>query len=102
TMLVAGLFLLITGAIVKQLGFARNLKQGTTTESQKSSLVAPGPVSDFDVKRYDLNLKIDPAAKIISGSVTMQAIARAPELSTITLDLWDNMAVSSVSSEGHD
>jgi hypothetical protein len=56
-------------------------------ESQKPSSSATDSSSAFDVKHYDINLRIDPVAKSISGSVTTQAIAKASELKAITPDL---------------
>ena len=71
-------------------------------ESQEPSSSATDERSAFDVKRYDINLRIDPAARSITGSVTTQAIARGSELKAITLDLEDLMVVTSVTSEGRD
>jgi aminopeptidase N len=65
-----------------------------------SSYVGVSQAPDFRVEHYDLNLRIDPTAKTISGIVTMDAIAKRSNLKAITLDLMDNIAVSSVSSEG--
>ena len=58
--------------------------------------------SNYDVKSYRIALRIDPVAKSISGSVTMAAIVRSPGLSTVSLDLADNLTVVSVSSEGNE
>jgi aminopeptidase N len=56
----------------------------------------------FDVKSYALRLRIDPAAKLISGSVRVRATALVANLNAIALDLADNMAVASVRSEGRE
>ena len=56
----------------------------------------------FDVKSYSIQLRVDPAAKIISGSVTIKAIATSSILNSIAVDLADNMKVVSVKSEGRD
>ena len=49
----------------------------------------------FDVQRYALDLAVDPAAKRIGGSLTMDALIVAPA-SVLRLDLDDALAVSAV------
>ncbi len=49
----------------------------------------------FDVQAYDIAIKIDPAAKSISGTTIMDAKTVIPTAS-ILLDLHDNFTVSSV------
>src|ERR1041384_6256250 len=56
----------------------------------------------FDVKSYALRLRVDPAAKLISGSVTVRASALVAHLDAIALDLADNMTVASVRSAGRE
>lgn len=51
--------------------------------------------TNFDVQRYDLNIKIDPDAKYISGynDITFKAIDK---IKKIQLDLFENMKVDSI------
>jgi aminopeptidase N len=58
--------------------------------------------ASFHVQSYIIKLGIDPAAKSISGSVTMKAVARAQRLRSIALDLANNMTVISVRSARQD
>jgi aminopeptidase N len=51
---------------------------------------------DFDVTYYKLDLKIDPQTEIISGQVTMEAVALTSGLQQIDLDLHHIMKVDSV------
>lgn len=53
-------------------------------------------VDTFQVEHYDLKLRIDATAKTLTGAVTMLASARSAGLTTVALDLFDNMQVSSV------
>jgi aminopeptidase N len=62
----------------------------------------PRVQGDWLPKRYEIRLRIDPAVKLIEGSVTMQALAIAANLRAITLDLADNMSVASVQSAGRE
>lgn len=64
-----------------------------------SSLVV-NPDSNFDVKHYDIHIRIDVANRSISGTVTLKALAVVSDLKTIRLDLADEMNVESVTSDG--
>jgi len=55
--------------------------------------------NDFDVRYYGLRVRVDPAAKRLSGSVTINATATVPDLQAITLDLSNILTVESVTSE---
>lgn len=58
--------------------------------------------SNFDVKQYDIHIRIDIANHSISGTVTMKALAVVSDLKTIRLDLADEMKVEAVKSGGQD
>ena len=62
----------------------------------------PGAQGDWLPKKYKIRLRIDPTAKLIEGSVTMQALAIAANLRAITLDLADNMEVASLQCGGRE
>ncbi len=96
--LVASL-LFLAGPCAERRIFSQPGVQAGAVQATKPQLAATGLDSAFQVKHYDINLRIDPSAKSISGSVTMHAIAGASKLNAITLDLGDLMVVSSVSSE---
>jgi len=51
--------------------------------------------TDYDVQRYDLNIKIDPAEQSIIGynDITFKALPGTPR---IQIDLFENMAVDSI------
>src|SRR5712692_203043 len=66
---------------------------GTAVSSSESE-------SNYDVKSYIIDLRIDPVTKSISGSVTMSATVTSSRLRTISLDLADGLTVTSVKSEG--
>jgi aminopeptidase N len=51
----------------------------------------------FDIFYYEINITIDPQNEIVDGSVTVNAISLIDNLSQLTLDLYNNMTVTSVS-----
>jgi aminopeptidase N len=51
---------------------------------------------DFDALYYGLDLNIDTTNQIIYGAVKMLAKSKVPGLSTVALDLYDNMVVDSI------
>jgi aminopeptidase N len=51
---------------------------------------------DFDVTFYDIDITIDPSAERVDGVVTMEATSVVDGLSTVILNLFDNMSVTSV------
>ena len=53
------------------------------------------PERAFDVQKYHLKLKVEPEKQFISGSNTISFIAE-DDLSTIQIDLFDNMKVDSI------
>lgn len=59
---------------------------------------AEKPGTEFDVKHYDIHLRIDVANQSISGAVTVKALAVSAGLKAIALDLADYLSVSSVKS----
>ncbi len=67
---------------------AKAIVQGKVgqTEAQK----------DFDVKYYQLDLRIDPSTRTVSGTVTVLGVALAEGLQLIELDLHHRMVVDSV------
>ncbi len=56
---------------------------------------------DYDARTYDLDLRFDPAAETIAGTVRMRATVVHGPLATLDLDLVAAMIVDSVSAEGH-
>lgn len=69
------------------------------TQLSKPSQNSNPSGTNYDVISYAIRLRVDPAAKMISGSVTVKALALVPSLSEISLDLADDMTVASVQSE---
>ena len=56
--------------------------------------------SDFDVKYYRIELNIVPTTETINGNVTTTGTSSIDGLNQVTLDLFDNMQVDSVISNG--
>ena len=54
----------------------------------------------YDVRRYDLRLEVDPAAKTLEGTLGMDAVA-VGELGTLALDLDPHLKVRSVQAAPH-
>lgn len=54
---------------------------------------------NFDVKKYDLDVTVNPGKKYISGSNTIHFIPQE-DLFVIQIDLFDNMRVDSITSRG--
>lgn len=56
--------------------------------------------TNFDVQRYDLNIKIDPEKKLISGynDITFKVVENT---SKIQLDLFENMKIDSIVVKGN-
>jgi aminopeptidase N len=78
-----------------------------STECQRSRLAAPRvesqtPANTFKVKHYALDLRIDPSRKSIAGHVRLSALAAANDVGAISLDMSDDLSVTSVTSEGND
>jgi len=100
-LVVFGLALFACGPGMPSQGRPANRSLGLTSlGSAVSSSVSAE--SNYDVKTYTIVLRIDPVAKSMSGSVTMAAVASSPRLSTVSLDLADNLTVVSVKSEGRE
>ncbi len=55
--------------------------------------------SDFDVIYYSLNIKVNPQTEMIEGAVHMKAISQIDGLSEISLDLYSNMNVDSITGD---
>ncbi len=55
---------------------------------------------NFDVTYYDLDFSLDTENETIDGAVTVHALSRVDGLTQITLDLYDNMTVTSVTGNG--
>lgn len=72
----------------------------------KSRFLAAEPTAailaqeDFDVTRYFLDLEFVVSSRTVEGSVTITADSLIMGLQTATLDLYDNMAVSAVTTGG--
>jgi aminopeptidase N len=56
----------------------------------------PPPPTDYDVVHYDLDLAVDFAAEVVSGTVAITATSVVDSLAQLELDLLDNMAVSEI------
>ncbi len=69
-------------------------------QSAFSMLALKAEPSDFDVSYYRIDLKIDPYAENVSGSVFVKAYSQINGLTEISLDLFDNMIVDSVVAQG--
>lgn len=69
-----------------QLERLRLLKSAATASAQ----------DDYDVGYYKLDLRIDPAAKQVSGTVEVRARARTNDFATVELDFDSNMTVDDV------
>lgn len=59
--------------------------------------ICPASQEDFDVTYYEINISIDPDSEIVSGYVTVRAKSEIDGLTTMILDLYDNMTVDSIS-----
>jgi len=57
------------------------------------------PERNYDVKHYDLRISVDPDKKLIKGSNSISFVP-LEKLSELQIDLFDNMKVLSVRSEG--
>jgi aminopeptidase N len=55
---------------------------------------------DYDVTFYDIDIAIDDGPETVSGSVTMRGKSLIDDLTTVILDLYDNMTVDSVAHDG--
>ncbi|UCG53114.1 MAG: T9SS type A sorting domain-containing protein [Candidatus Latescibacterota bacterium] len=55
---------------------------------------------DFDVLHYELVLDIDPDNETIAGTVAIEALSVVSSITTVTLDLFDNMNVDEVRENG--
>lgn len=55
---------------------------------------------EYDVVHYDVDLRLDVVAHVITGAVEIQATAQAPDLTQIVLDLYSPMVVDAVWVDG--
>jgi aminopeptidase N len=55
---------------------------------------------DYDALFYEIDIAFDPTAKTVDGIVTMRAASLVDALSSVILDLHDNMTISSVVRDG--
>ena len=53
--------------------------------------------SDFDVLDYTIAISAHPGTQTLDGAVTVRAKSLVSALTTVPLDLWQGMSVSSVS-----
>ncbi len=51
---------------------------------------------DYDALYYDIDIEIDPSSETVDGVVTLRARSVVDGLTTVILDLYDNLTVSSV------
>jgi len=73
--------------------------------SEKSRLTparfdAQTSTSGFKVKRYAVDLRIDPTHKSIAGQARVNAITQRNDVDAISLDMSEDLNVSAVTSEG--
>jgi aminopeptidase N len=97
-LLAAGIFVSTVATINNQAAIiaARPFDKSRQQPAPQSTSL---PTDDsFDVKHYDIHLRMDVAAKAISGTVTIKALAVAAGLKAIRLDLADYLTVDSVTS----
>ena len=55
---------------------------------------------DYDANYYDIDIAIDEGPETVAGSVTMLGTSTVDGLTTVILDLYDNMTVDSVAHDG--
>ena len=67
---------------------------GQAAGQAPAPLQAPPQV--VDVQHYTLALTVTPSTKRVDGSVRIQAQVLAASLPTLTIDLYDNMAITSI------
>ncbi len=55
---------------------------------------------DYDANYYDIDIEIDEGPETVAGTVTMLATSTVDGLTTVIIDLYDNMTVDSVAHDG--
>jgi aminopeptidase N len=75
-------------------------KAGRFERIQLAETLQTQSQTDYDVSFYSLDLSIDPVSETVSGAVTIRGKVTASSLSTVDIDLDDNMAVSAVTWTG--
>ncbi len=55
---------------------------------------------DYDARYYDIDIAIDDVSETVAGTVAMHATSLVDGLTTVILDLYDNMTVDSVAHDG--
>lgn len=83
---------------IERAGRAWRLRSGGSGTGGGAAAESAFP--DVDALHYLLDLEFDAGAHTVSGTVTGQFEVLAPGLTTLALDLYDNMTVTSVSSPG--
>ncbi len=73
-------------------------------EKLQAALSAPWDAArasqeNYDARYYGLDIEIDDGSESVAGSVTMRATSNVDGLTTVLLDLYDNMTVDSVMSQ---
>ena len=63
-------------------------------------LAAPPSLADYDAVFYDLDLRLDPLAQIVTGTVAASVVVTAASIKTLTLQLNDVMTVTQVREDG--
>ncbi len=79
-------------------------KQAAFEKLQAALALPPDAVralqEDYDVHYYDIDIEIDEGPETVAGSVVVRATSTIEGLSTVILDLYDNMTVDSVEHDG--
>ena len=55
---------------------------------------------DYDALYYDIDIEIDEGPETVAGTVTMLAASRVDGLTTVILNLYDNLTIDSVAHDG--
>ena len=79
-------------------------KQAAFEKLQAALALPPDAVrtsqNDYDAYYYDIDIEIDEGPETVAGSVVMRATSTIDGLSTVLLNLYDNMTVDSVAHNG--
>ena len=79
-------------------------KQAAFEKLQAALALPPDAVrtsqEDYDAYYYDIDIEIDEGPETVAGSVVMRATSTIEGLSTVLLNLYDNMTVDSVAHNG--
>ncbi len=90
----------ILEAETKARGYAELAAREAQSGPSKSDPSKSGPMDAYDVTFYDLALEVDSVAQTVAGTGGMKAVVLADSLTTVQLNLLDNLAVQEVRSAG--